>query len=781
MKFNFKKISAIATSLLMTGMTVGSAFAAGLTLNDVGGQGNYAIVLGTNGADPSDSIQADKVGTHLKNLIGDKTSTGSVTLSGEGDKFKIESKNKKFNFLNGVEDIYSSLNSEKMPKLLKDLVYEDDEYNEFTVVQKIGLSNLSLDILNKGATYKNQNYEFGIDLKKNKQIMEYSYTFQTEPLLSNMNGTDLEILGRSYYVKGVDSTGITLLDTATTTVLEEGKTETVNVGGVEYSVSVRVYGDSPSSAILTVNGDASGKLVEGKTKKLKGGLYLIVKSISYSQKDSVPSEVEFSIGKGEIFLPKSGAEVEVNSERVDGLKSTISSTTSLKSITLNWTAEEDTPISADKGTKKLTFPVFEGVELVYGGMEIPSDFSEFEIVPSEEYLSYRAETKFGNLDIPVLYNSTATKFHSGEDSDRLMVVGVKNVSKVVNYEFNVSNSVKNYFIASYIEPDESYTYAYEASVKKDSSDNCELHLRGLAGDEPEIVLKAGQDGAERGDLIFTVPTDGCDFGASTAELAIQSQNSKGEVYSDRIVSNSGLIVGLPYELSGDTKTQINSNGVAVTDSTNGPFIDVYEQDVDGKFVVTKESAKLLVKADGDGIYIDRVSEGHFGNTRYELSKDNFVYYLESELATQMEIDTSGDLNDFVIKYSGEETYGNLYVVQAGVAIESGSSSERGLMVFKDNETTSYARKNLIIVGGSCVNAAAAKALGVPSDRGVPQCYTDTGVKTGEFLLKKLSIDGGNYAIIVAGHEKGETEMAVQKLLAEGVVEGVFPLVPSETA
>jgi hypothetical protein len=360
-----------------------------------------------------------------------------------------------------------------------------------------------------------------------------------------------------------------------------------------------------------------------------------------------------------------------------------------------------------------------------------------------------------------------------------MVVGVKNASKAVEYEFNVANSVKNYFIASYIEPDESYTYAYEASVKKDSSNNCELHLRGLAGDEPEIVLKAGQDGAERGDLIFTVPTNGCDLNTSTAELAIRS-NGKGEVYSDRIVSNSGLIVGLPYELNESTKTQINSNGVEVAGSTNGPFIDVYEQDVDGKFVVTNESAKLLVKADGDGIYIDGVSEGHFGKTRYELSKDNFVYYLESELATQMEIDTSGDLNDFVIKYSGEETYGNLYVVQAGVAIESGSNSGVGNMLFKDSESSSYAGKNLIIIGGSCVNAEAARVLGVSANSGVPQCYADTGVKSGEFLLQQVKMDNGRDAIIVAGYEKEDTVKAVQRLLAEGIGEkGIFSTATSE--
>jgi len=146
----------------------------------------------------------------------------------------------------------------------------------------------------------------------------------------------------------------------------------------------------------------------------------------------------------------------------------------------------------------------------------------------------------------------------------------------------------------------------------------------------------------------------------------------------------------------------------------------------------------------------------------------------------MELDESDDLHTFVVKYSGEETYGNLYVAQEGVAQSSeGDNGNNGLMIFRDTEASSYAGKNLVIVGGSCVNSAAASALGVPSDRGTPGCYADTGLAAGQFLITKKSIDGGKFAVVVAGYEADDTVKAAQLFIEEGIAEGKYSTITSE--
>ena len=104
MKFNFKKISAIATSVLMTGMTIGSAMAAGLTSNDLGGQGNISIVYGST-AQSMDLAQATILDSSIRNtfesgtgsvLVGaDALSESEVTLGGSINVSKLRSPIKK--------------------------------------------------------------------------------------------------------------------------------------------------------------------------------------------------------------------------------------------------------------------------------------------------------------------------------------------------------------------------------------------------------------------------------------------------------------------------------------------------------------------------------------------------------------------------------------------------------------------------------------------------------------------------------------------------------------
>src|SRR3989344_6851479 len=81
---NFKKISAIVTSGLMVGMTMGVAAAANYPAPFVsGGAANVAIVYGTgSGVSILDAVEAGSIQSNLQSFMGASTGT-SASISGE--------------------------------------------------------------------------------------------------------------------------------------------------------------------------------------------------------------------------------------------------------------------------------------------------------------------------------------------------------------------------------------------------------------------------------------------------------------------------------------------------------------------------------------------------------------------------------------------------------------------------------------------------------------------------------------------------------------------------
>ena len=86
----------------------------------------------------------------------------------------------------------------------------------------------------------------------------------------------------------------------------------------------------------------------------------------------------------------------------------------------------------------------------------------------------------------------------------------------------------------------------------------------------------------------------------------------------------------------------------------------------------------------------------------------------------------------------------------------GGGSSLGDVLVKDSEVDSVKTKNLIIVGGSCINSAAATVLG--SGYCGPGFTTATSVGTGQFLIQSFAdkFTTGKIALLVAGYEAADT-------------------------
>ena len=86
----------------------------------------------------------------------------------------------------------------------------------------------------------------------------------------------------------------------------------------------------------------------------------------------------------------------------------------------------------------------------------------------------------------------------------------------------------------------------------------------------------------------------------------------------------------------------------------------------------------------------------------------------------------------------------------------------------DSEVGSMSSKNLIVVGGSCINSVAADILGGAY---CGAAFTEaTGVGSGQFLIKSVAspLNSAKTALLVAGYNVDDTQAASQYLRTQDV-------------
>ena len=261
--------------------------------------------------------------------------------------------------------------------------------------------------------------------------------------------------------------------------------------------------------------------------------------------------------------------------------------------------------------------------------------------------------------------------------------------------------------------------------------------------------------------------------------------------TDSFVFTSGQ---LTYNISNtaldDLKINLQTvNGVDITQ----PAVVIFEEQDDNN---NYEAIIVEIKTGGtstNGLGIDTVEDtwsnalGSWSSTRRSDSKKEDRMDLWGTLIT---IDSSdSDQKTATINYPDEQIYAQIYVAEIGAAITPGQTSGGGggqVLIVKDSEVSAVAGKNLIVIGGSCINIAAAKIL----DSDVPLCTSDftakTGVGVGQYIIKTVTspYSDDKVAMLVAGYEAADTVNAVRKAM-EGVMsdagtEQVYPITTTAT-
>jgi len=789
MKINFRKIASVLTSTVMLTSTVGFAAAANYPAPFVkSGNADVAVVWGSS-AQASDLVAVTDITADLQAELASQTATSggsssSTSVSG-GDFVKLERNQNKFNLGEDTNDFYSTLSDEELSMVLADGVYWNDANEDFDYEQEILMGDLDLEHFTD-SSFNDDKPVLGFNLDSGDHVMNYTLDFTPEAAeggssFANLENTELEMLGRSFFVSEVETTSngvkISLLDAANTATLKETESTTVTVGEETYEVSVQtITDDNPDEVRLVINGEVTNSLSEGDTAKLKDGSYVGIKDVSYSEKkDSV---VEFSIGTGQIVL-ENGQEVQVNDDDIseledeNGYSSEIkafvtNSSTNIEAITLVWNLDDDAWVT--EGTD-LVMPGFNTIKLSMGDF-FTAKQETTSISDSADSVVVSTYNTDGALDLPILYaNSGVTAFEGlGKKASERLVTNTTVSSQVV---VRLNESEKSYFVATWIDGDDAESYAFQIGGISSADGKNQTDLNNLADGGSDVSFSEVGKDKTVGQVKLTLLAANDD--QKVARVMIERSGSSGSVYADRLVTKEGLQFRLPVLAT--TNDSIGVGFVNLTGSLNPAtttsFVMVFTEENDNDNIASGSNFNITLGIDsGDGTEPTATTV-----TTYEIEDDSDIKegYVVSALATKVTFNNPSDgLADMDVVYHGSEAYADVFVSETGAVItsdgetvvSSGTVKRLGSVAVSDAEVASVSSKNLIVVGGSAVNSVAAELLGGAfSGAAFEQA---TGAGAGQFVIETFSRAGGKVATLVAGYNAADTSNAARYLTTSTV-------------
>jgi hypothetical protein len=733
MKFNFRKISAIAVSAIMAGMTMGLASAANYPAPFVsGGVANVAVVYGTGtGVSSLDLVQAG----NIQSSLGTFVSGGAVTVEG-GEAFQLEKSSNKFNFNNSLNGVYTTLGSQNLVDFLADGTYKSGAVDQ-DYTQKITLRDNRLTLF-ADSDYNNKVPTLGFKWTNGENILDYDLKFGAAIPFNQLNDTDMPLMGKSYYVLSSDATKIVLLDSANKVVLSEG--DSVTVGGKTVTIE---YIDT-NKVKFNVDGEITDSLADHGTYELNDGSYIVANDIMYASKDSGVSKVEFSIGAGKISLI-SGETVEVNDKAVDGLVATLTNSGGLTNINLAWNSDSKTFLT---DTNAITMPIFETIKLVFGGMTFP-DSPEAVSLDNGETMTL----SMGSYDLPIFHITSDPSYATLGEEDFPLVTAV---STPANYtarseDANVSANTggldlqeNDRFLVTTLGNDltDIQTMYYEVNkihVSGANQTDVSVELKDLIGSD-DITFDSASDVKSVKDVDVTIN--------QVNDTHVYLKFAGTGISYNTAVSKTGLEVTLP------ALTEIQTNDVDA-----GVVLTLTEANKDGDLAKGMPFTATVKSTTNNKLH---VASTNVTTLKEDSSSKVYIGYVPSDLASKVTLDETGDEYDFNVDYYGTEVTADVKVI-GGTSTTSTGSNVLGNILVKDSEVSSVATKNLIVVGGSCINSAAAALVGGA------KCGADwtsaTGIGTGQFLIKGYATSTltSGVALLVAGYDADDTVKATTYL------------------
>ena len=389
--------------------------------------------------------------------------------------------------------------------------------------------------------------------------------------------------------------------------------------------------------------------------------------------------------------------------------------------------------------------------------------------------------KDGEADIPLLYATTAGAFAGiGKDATSKLAT----VATGSNITFDADTD--DMFVASWAGTAEAESYLIRATnfITENSANKTDFQYK---KDGAWTTFKTK---AQIGDTFSIGSVDLKVFSINNSagdDNWVLIGNTSSSVNFNRLYSKEGLRVQLPYEFNvngAQNATAIPEGAInATAGSYANPgtganatsfFLRVYEEDKDDT-LAGGDWINLTVGWDSGSTQQPQVNAvGTSTNTVGESTAaieigetDVFRDFTYSALATEILFDQpSSGQKSVKLMYHGTEVKADVYITAPDVSVGGGGTL--GDVLVTDSEVSSVRSKNLVVVGGSCINSAAASLVGGAY---CGSAWTSaTGVGSGQFLIKGYSSSSvtSKMALLVAGYEAADTTNAATYLRTQAV-------------
>jgi len=214
----------------------------------------------------------------------------------------------------------------------------------------------------------------------------------------------------------------------------------------------------------------------------------------------------------------------------------------------------------------------------------------------------------------------------------------------------------------------------------------------------------------------------------------------------------------------DVDITVNSGIATLTitnDDANKANSDVLNLTIGGT-LIGNGTAGTLARL---GTLVEDAQAGdvYFNDTDVSTEDYNYMDQYGIILSKGTTVKAQADNDEVTLSIPDEQVYAQV-TVSTGAVVSTSTSS---IKVVKDTEIDSVKDKNLVVVGGSCINKAAAAILGSQT----PLCgaaFADaSGAGVGKYLVKVVAspYNAQKVAMLVAGYDAVDTVNAVNRVKA----------------
>lgn len=870
MRFNFKKISALATSTLLVGMTMGVAAAATYPAPFIqGSNADVAIVYGTGtGVSIIDGVQAGSIQADLQSrFIGDGGGDGDVVT---GESYPLFTDTSKV-YMNDTLSVRSILTDQELKTVLADSKFEGNVNADVT--QTIYLGSNPRVVYGKHPSSGDSDPTVALTLGNSAANYIYNATVGFNKAVnladSESIGSKITIFGQEFTV-GAGTTNTTLYlfkssqkvdlsiggsNPAEQQITVEGKTYTVTLtGATDTSATIKVTDSTGASETEKVNLDDSETIQ---------GLEVAV-TLSASSQATSSESATIIVGSNKLKLTDaSNVEVGTDEDNIENTNFVIAGAGF--NATTGFTVqvfEEDSEKDAVVAGGSFVDPVFGTFKIDFPALNIPDTSTARENIAVKAVGNDKASVAFTDHQgmektIDWYYNVSTTPILADSDGKTMKVIEMAAVNKsgyvVVGNEeegyllkltevTNQTGTADDKVVFTDVFSDDKYeatisstegsgtltvggksygvTYAkvsgqdsYAATVRlnyPDSTDDAIIYPtietdKGakLFFYEPQTITLTSWDGTNSitgneirfpdgdgyTDVTFTwtgnctvVNGSSCAGTGGTQQIWNVTAGGTTDFIWGAVGSNANVTIGqLTYAFYGSA-TQ-NTTTVYLRDPTSGaiittPVIGFFEEQDDsssklynGGVVVMSGAGSSTSPVSVSDVELTWGSDGYWDEIQTETDED--LYKSMDYYGTIVTTDRSdSDSYAATISYPDSQIYPKLYVGEVASQITTGTPSSGGgslgNVLVRDSEVSSVNTKNLIVVGGSCINTAAATLVG--GSYCGEQWTTATGIGMGQYMIKGFTGTSltSKIALLVAGYNVEDTVNAATFLKTQVV-------------